>query len=64
MASGNGSAGGGEAFDVDAENSHLNGGVAAETHGRGSGGSGGGGGVAGEEGRADSAAGKVARTPL
>ncbi len=38
LASGNGSAGGGESFDLDAEirpeNRHLNGGVAAETHGR------------------------------
>ena len=33
LASGNGSAGGGEAFDVDAENRHLDGGVDAGTHG-------------------------------
>ncbi len=34
LASENGSAGGGEAFDVDAENRHLDGGIAAETHGQ------------------------------
>ena len=33
LASGNGSAGGGEAFDVDAENRHLDGGVDAGMHG-------------------------------
>ena len=33
LASGNGSAGGGEAFDVDAENRHLDGGVDAGTQG-------------------------------